>query len=527
MKSSRYYPFERNRYFYGKLLTVRDFESEQKYMNDKRRLINRMLSGSGVVCGLQVVAVDDKTISVETGVAIDYSGREIVVATPVTQKISMLDGFSNNEYAKNVYLCIAYDEKGKEPVHSIASSSTHSEEMNEYNRIQEGYRLFVREEAPGPSVFGLLNLAEDISMVYSDSQVRIWQKTPRYVNPGGVLEITIKVEKALQTARLGLEYEIFSDHFYPVDGSKTLKVFFTEPDHGQQTEYETKFLLKAVEESDVTGQVIIKDGKVKLSIGDKQLDIETSCVNTVQIVEGPVKERILESYFDLTLDQYMENISEDCIYLARISLLHVGSTFMIEKVESVPFGEYLYNASMLYRLGLLEKERSEARFAARATATELPPGEKPEVFVNYNQENNEFQFQVGIPQAKIIVGDVTTGIADIELETGQRFGKGYFSDEIEHGLGLGPVFIHVGIVENADSATENEGPYSEQIFYGANDVFQKSPFESQVPPASIGTVLYPNTGTFRVGIKLQAITKLSKIRVRWWAYRKPAGVSVD
>ncbi|OPX87810.1 MAG: hypothetical protein A4E53_02345 [Pelotomaculum sp. PtaB.Bin104] len=182
---------------------------------------------------------------------------------------------------------------------------------------------------------------------------------------------------------------------------------------------------------------------------------------------------------------------------------------------------------MLYRLGLLEKERSEARFAACATATELSPGEKPEVFVNYNQENNEFQFQVGIPKAKIIVGDVTTGTADIELEANQRFGKGYYSDEIEHGLGLGPVFIHVGIEENADSTTENNGPYSEQIFYGSNEVFQKSPFESQVPPASIGTVLYPNTGTFRVGVKLQAITKLSKIKVRWWAYRKPSTVSPD
>ncbi|MCG9968443.1 hypothetical protein L9W92_10305 [Pelotomaculum terephthalicicum JT] len=527
MKSARYYPFERNRYFYGKLLTVRDFESEQKYMNDKRRLINRLLSGSGVVCGLQVVAVDDKTISVETGVALDSSGREIVVATPVTQKLSMLDGFSNNEYAKDVYLCIAYDEKGKEPVHSIASSSTHSEEMSEYNRIQESYRLFVREEAPGPSVFGLLNLAEDISLVYSDSQVRIWQRTPRYVNPGGVLEVTIKVEKALQTANLRLSYEIFSEHFYPVDGGSTLKVSFIEPDHGQQTEYEAKFLLKAVDKSEVTGQVMIKDSVVKLGVGDKQTDIETGCVNTVQIVDGPVKERILDSYFNLTLDQYMESITEDCIYLARISLLHVGSTFMIEKVENVPFGEYIYNASVLYQLGLLEREHSEMRFTARATATELPPGDKPEVFVNYNHENNEFQFQVGVPQAKIIVGDVTTGTAEIELETNQRFGKGYFSDEIEHGLGLGPVFIHVGIEENVDSETENNGPYSEQIFYGVNEVFQKSPFESQVPPLSIGTVVYPNTGTFRIGIKLQAITKLPKITLRWWAYRKPAEVSLD
>ena len=59
MKNLKSFPFERNRYFYGKLLSVEDFETEQKYFNDKRRTINRFLFGSGVVCGLGVVEVDD------------------------------------------------------------------------------------------------------------------------------------------------------------------------------------------------------------------------------------------------------------------------------------------------------------------------------------------------------------------------------------------------------------------------------------------------------------------------------------
>src|SRR5690348_16916586 len=121
MQKSRYYPFERNRYFYGKLLTVRDFESEQTYFNDKRRLLNRLLHGIGVVAGLQVIKVDDKSVSVQAGVALDHLGREIVVPDPVTWKLSMVPGFVNNgEFAKNVYLCVAYDEKGREPVHSVA-----------------------------------------------------------------------------------------------------------------------------------------------------------------------------------------------------------------------------------------------------------------------------------------------------------------------------------------------------------------------------------------------------------------------
>lgn len=208
MNKSRYFPFERNRYFYGKLLTVRDFESEQTYFNDKRRLLNRLLHGSGVVSGLQVIPVDEKSVSVEAGVALDSLGREIVVSSPVTLKLSMVEGFSNNEYAKNVYLCLAYDEKGKEPVHSVANSTIRSDEVSEYNRVLETYKIFIKEEAPDPSSFEYAVLFEDIQLLYEDEQVRVLLTTPRYVNPDEVFEATLTVEKTLQTERVSFEFEL-------------------------------------------------------------------------------------------------------------------------------------------------------------------------------------------------------------------------------------------------------------------------------------------------------------------------------
>lgn len=72
--------FVRNRYFYGKLLDVHHLELEQSYFNGKRWLLNRLVSGSGVVCGLDVqITADHKAIRVMPGVALDYAGREIVV----------------------------------------------------------------------------------------------------------------------------------------------------------------------------------------------------------------------------------------------------------------------------------------------------------------------------------------------------------------------------------------------------------------------------------------------------------------
>ncbi len=72
--------FVRNRYFYGKLLDVFHFELEQNYNNGKRWMLNRMVCGFGVLCGLDVIAAPDgRGVIVTGGAALDRCGREIVV----------------------------------------------------------------------------------------------------------------------------------------------------------------------------------------------------------------------------------------------------------------------------------------------------------------------------------------------------------------------------------------------------------------------------------------------------------------
>jgi hypothetical protein len=71
---------ERNNYFHGKLLDVFHLELEQKYFNSKRWLLNRLVSGSGVVCGLDVELTEEQGIVVLPGIAIDRCGREIIVS---------------------------------------------------------------------------------------------------------------------------------------------------------------------------------------------------------------------------------------------------------------------------------------------------------------------------------------------------------------------------------------------------------------------------------------------------------------
>jgi hypothetical protein len=70
----------RNRFFHGKMMDVYHFELETAYGIAMRRLLNRTVTGDGVVCGLDVVRGHDPcSIQVTTGVAIDGWGREIIV----------------------------------------------------------------------------------------------------------------------------------------------------------------------------------------------------------------------------------------------------------------------------------------------------------------------------------------------------------------------------------------------------------------------------------------------------------------
>lgn len=96
---------QRNRYFYGKLLTAEDFIAEQNYFNAKIRLMNRLLFGSGVIAGLNVIKTDENGAAIESGVALDSAGREIIVPEPMIVKINELDGYrefirENTDYAR-------------------------------------------------------------------------------------------------------------------------------------------------------------------------------------------------------------------------------------------------------------------------------------------------------------------------------------------------------------------------------------------------------------------------------------------
>ena len=81
-----------------------------------------------------------------------------------------LDPFirSHTDYT-TAYLCIEYDEKQSQPIHSIAKTVLDDEnEGPEYNRITEGYSLYITDEEPEKFMCESENLALKRKILISD-----------------------------------------------------------------------------------------------------------------------------------------------------------------------------------------------------------------------------------------------------------------------------------------------------------------------------------------------------------------------
>jgi len=154
--------FERNRYFFGKMLDEFHFRLETDYHNGKRWLINRAVLGYGVVCGLDVIPARDQddAIIITPGLAIDKCGREIIVseATRPIQIPPDVIAKARKEYGETesyahrqekhhmdeddscVQVMICYHECETDPT-PVLAGDCHSAEVCAPGAIREGFRI--------------------------------------------------------------------------------------------------------------------------------------------------------------------------------------------------------------------------------------------------------------------------------------------------------------------------------------------------------------------------------------------------
>ncbi len=498
MKNLKYFPFERNRYFYGKLLTVDDFETEQKYMNDKRRMINRFLLGTGVVCGMNVVDVDTKSISVEMGLALDFAGREIVIDTPVIKKLELIDGFqtkedtveeNNGNTSEILYLCVEYAEREKNPVHNLAGSGASLQQV-EYSKYRESYRLFLTEKRPDENRFGAISSYQNIKTLYWDNGVRITQICPRYTTTQREMELVVIVENLGQSQNLKFSYELELTYLQ-YHGKDRLLVEFDESKQEKNSRYELHFPVKAMPVQDTKGTLTVREDTVHLWIGSTQVDASIHATNETRIIAGSVKREIMRHYYNSAMEEIAENNEQQSIYLARILLIRSGKRYSISQVENMAMEQPILNlplVSVLNQLTLQELEQLESHKPEQVSKTAVGTD--------------------ALDKQKL---QMNTGTVLIDMGLGGKKGQRFFSDEISHGLGLGMVTILLSM---------------ESIVAPGRDVYSGSPEIFDVENAQFGAELASRLnmaeGTFRIGLRLTGTSPQRYVKIHWTAIRDTA-----
>jgi hypothetical protein len=151
----------RPRYFHGKLLDDKDFRAEQNYHAGKRRLLNRTLHGSGVVCGLNLSWKKGAAwLDVSPGLALDHEGNEIWVETServdLTKMLPPADATAqppcpppDTGATGTYYVAICYKEAPTDPVPVYLPGSTCDNKSTcEYSADKEGYCIKLVSECP-------------------------------------------------------------------------------------------------------------------------------------------------------------------------------------------------------------------------------------------------------------------------------------------------------------------------------------------------------------------------------------------
>lgn len=485
-------PFERNRYYVGKLLTSADFQAEQAYVNSKRCFLNEMMFGSGIVCGLSVYSLDDLSIMVDSGVAVDGSGREIVMEEPVVRRLSAVEGFESLE-SDRVLLCLRYQEENVHPVYTVRGQE--SGESYECNRIREGWQLFLQDSASARRAAGPEPefLAE--APLYRDEDYEIRCAMPAQTPCGAAVRLDVTVRRLNGNAGpLSLRAALQAPAFTAEDGGHELKLEWLDvcPEDSAVRSYYLTAQTAPTAES-----VLLADGSaIRVTVGGADRAAENFSLR-VGIAAQSAGELVDQAVASASLEQRGAAGAGDYVALAEITLQRTRSAYLMEEVQTAGVRRYIRTAAD-------SALRQELADWFRVKTAAAPPAPEP---------------QAAVPAETPRTLSYATGVCEIPLGANMRRGQVAYSDEIIHGLGPGTVFVSVGVEYLADDP--KLGTAARSTIYGDATLFP----QEQIPAAAAETAVkvMNDRGSFMVAARLLRDSTQVVLPLRWVAALLPGG----
>lgn len=497
MKNSELLPFNRNRYYKGKMLTSADFEAEQLYMNNKRRFINQMLGGSGIVCGLSVISLDDLSIMIESGVGIDDSGREIVVENSIVKKLSTIEGFESLR-TNQVSLCLRYHEEENQPVYSV----NHQEGQKEYehNRIQESYELFLQDTEDIENPFEVETEFFTGGVLFENQDFRVRFQIPANICAGYYVKALVEVEKlSAENANLYYEAVMQTPALAAENGEQELAILLDNVVLEKGKKLSKEYWLYAQEEEVSDTSIMLKSGSAKTMINGADAATGGSLNWKINIIKDEPAELAARETGKVSMEFRNMGGSMGILRLADLKLVRTESAYLIESVEERSVKKYVltmrdsgmrreYTEYFHKKLPFYRTERKSGMGAAR------------------NEVHKE-HYETLQPRME-------TGIVEIPLGENARRGDVCYSSEIMHGLGKGNVYVQVGY----ESLEEDKvlGKDAKTTVYGDPALF--APGQAAVTAETAVKVLN-DKGSFIVALRLLQDVKQLVLTYRWVAIR--------
>lgn len=492
MKNDQLLPFERNRYYAGKLLTSADFEAEQSYMNNKRRFLNHTLFGSGIICGLNVVMLDDLSLLVESGAAIDGAGREIVVEEAVIRKLSAIEG-SDALGGDRALLCIRYQE---EAVHDVyCGDMGNGRDRYECNRIDEGYELYLEDgEEDGEGQEDACLLSEKL---VDTPDYTVTVSIPHTVPKGHDVKLTVTVRKDSEAAKaLSLharvqlpvltaqqgahELEIDIRDLMLLKGQQSRRDYWLNVEHAKAEE--TTLICRREDMAIRIGEEQIQPGKglqMKLALSDQApYDLAAGMAGSAGL---GAKERAAK---------------DGGVPLARIQLIRTGVSCLIGRIEERGVKQYIAApGKMDQRQMLLSSFASRGRMEQEDAA------------------RDSREQKAAIAAASTAQPLMASGRLEIPLGVNMKKGDVCVSEEIMHGLGKGNVYVDVGMEYLNGAAMEKNSRrntvYGDPALFGLDECMQ----------VETAVRVLNDKGSFQVAAKLLGEQKSIVLQLDWVAFK--------
>ena len=497
MNHANFFPFERNRYFYGKLLTVRDFEVEQRYHCSKRALLNRLLHGSGVVCGLGVTASDESTLMIESGMALDYQGREIVLPETLFRKLQMLEGQETLAGKKDAYLCLSYAQEDVEPVNATGAEVG---SQRQFDLTREGCRLFLTTEPPAYQE--LLEAAgeENVSVLYQSDDLILVLSVPSGLYAGEEFQVRVLVVKNEKTPPV--QFSLEGENTFVESDNGRVRLAYRESREEKRCVYTVDFPLRARALSDVDGQLFPSGCELNVELGSHRYKNYLTVEAAVHLCRDQEESRLRRRRMD-DLSRHLRG-RDLPLYLAKLELIHSAGGVFVGAVTNLPFQQTASG----------EGERKSGKngdLTVTTSVRSLEYWQKPDVKAVYQPSTGGLHLDFGIPSPEQYDYAVAHGTVDLTMPGGIRVNSRVFSKEIAHGLGAGAVDVRLSV--------EFQDKEETALLCGNSEVFKSKNIKLSPPWVEAAAVVYPERGTMRIGLWLHDTVKGNLVRVHYFAQK--------